>query len=98
MTSYYTQQVERMIAIEPKLQLADTRWPQLVREIVHWTCCELILHDLNWLSPEDQHRFFSEKMGYISGLRKFVSWKIWLAMHFYICYKKWFGKGNGVYA
>ena len=92
MTSYYAKQVARFVAIEPTLRLSDTRWTRLVREMVQWTCRELILVNLAKLSPEEQHRFFDEKMGFISGLHKFVSWKMWLAMHFYICYKKWFAK------
>ena len=85
---YFSQQICRLIENNEWLVTVDSRWEDMTQRIVTWICHEQILTHMKYLSINDRRKFYSSKMGHIVGLRHYVRWRVWLAMHYY-CFCKW---------
>lgn len=85
---YFSQQIRRLIENIEWLVTVDSRWEDMTQRIVTWICHEQILTHMKYLSINDRRKFYSSKMGHIVGLRHYVRWRVWLAMHYY-CFCKW---------
>lgn len=79
-------QVKRLVVLERQLKKMDKRWAVLIKDNVSWTCKGMVPAALNQLTRDEVRAFYRNSTGRISGLRKIIGRRSYLALN---CFMYW---------
>lgn len=82
-----TEQVKRMIRLEPLLSSADIRWRSLIKECINYSCRGQILEWLKIQPCQSQLTFYLRGYGRINNLSLFVKRKVVFALNSFVFWK-----------